>query len=93
MQVDKDGNVTDFYPRPHMEGDHSTMPITSNYRYFYPRPHMEGDEQRTELIALARDISTHALTWRATGRQNKGWMSCRISTHALTWRATDLRDL
>ena len=39
-------------------------------RYFYPRPHMEGDARRT-LRALETAISTHALTWRATGSRRK----------------------
>ena len=35
--------------------------------HFYPRPHMEGDEVNT-LAKLEELISTHALTWRATGK-------------------------
>ena len=37
------GDVRDFYPRPHMEGDERYLPMRQCYPNFYPRPHMEGD--------------------------------------------------
>ena len=53
---------------------------------------MEGDQ----LIELADwmidNISTHALTWRATGNLFARFTGRPISTHALTWRATDADD-
>ena len=36
-------------------------------------------------------ISTHALTWSATGEYMKYNYRLKISTHALTWSATDHR--
>ena len=54
---------------------------------FYPRPHMEGDASPLNLD-LVKDISTHALTWRATTLIFDDRGVDRISTHALTWRAT-----
>ena len=38
--------VTDFYPRPHMEGDGKREPKHAEVVVnFYPRPHMEGDSK------------------------------------------------
>ena len=58
--------IRDFYPRPHMEGDASGhLCAALRYKYFYPRPHMEGDILPGS-VARGIEISTHALTWRAT---------------------------
>ena len=35
--------ITDFYPRPHMEGDCPECGEGIELKNFYPRPHMEGD--------------------------------------------------
>ena len=49
---------------------------------------MECDSQPTGTVGQLRSISTHALTWSATGYFHlcDGYHS--ISTHALTWSAT-----
>ena len=36
-----------FYPRPHMEGDGTTVTVNNLQDDFYPRPHMEGDFSRS----------------------------------------------
>ena len=54
---------------------------------FYPRPHVEGDAD-TESKLRSLQISTHALTWRATIEAMSKAGIKGISTHALTWRAT-----
>ncbi len=36
-------NMRNFYPRPHMEGDHLRGRLGGVLSDFYPRPHMEGD--------------------------------------------------
>ena len=67
--VDGIGNLqqADFYPRPHMEGDFLLLFYTKGgLKDFYPRPHMEGDLTVPQDDGSERDISTHALTWRAT---------------------------
>ena len=38
--------------------------------HFYPRPHMEGDVVARGAVTASIDISTHALTWRATSAPN-----------------------
>ena len=48
-----------------MEGDYLLNKIIYAMLYFYPRPHMEGDFFRGFSFVFC-DISTHALTWRAT---------------------------
>ncbi len=48
---------------------------------------MEGDVLGL-LILPESQISTHALTWRATSHLSHFGGSIVISTHALTWRAT-----
>ena len=77
----------DFYPRPHMEGDLLLPRPAPGHRNFYPRPHMEGDKL-TEKNKKIIQISTHALTWRATQSLVVPNLKDAISTHALTWRAT-----
>ena len=57
---------TNFYPRPHMEGDPPTYPKCTDRKNFYPRPHMEGDTSARKNNLKYCGISTHALTWRAT---------------------------
>ena len=54
-----------FYPRPHMEGDSLPPARLHRHSYFYPRPLMEGDPAAEEST-YQREISTHALSWRAT---------------------------
>ena len=39
-----------FYPRPHMEGDHYTGSGAGLSGDFYPRPHMEGDDYASMLL-------------------------------------------
>ena len=34
---------TDFYPRPHVEGDEQAQKAALLMANFYPRPHVEGD--------------------------------------------------
>ena len=48
---------------------------------------MEGDGGKKNPVLVCL-ISTHALTWRATDRNEGRVMTDKISTHALTWRAT-----
>ena len=76
-----------FYPRPHMEGDLDICSNISAPLSFYPRPHMEGDQIANKHFAH-HNISTHALTWRATSAGPSCCAALSISTHALTWRAT-----
>ena len=49
-----------------MEGDEKRLIHFKSPRDFYPRPHMEGDASEEEARGVPV-ISTHALTWRATG--------------------------
>ena len=42
------GDVRDFYPRPHMEGDLYHRALEPGTGHFYPRPHMEGDRLRSK---------------------------------------------
>ena len=58
--------VSDFYPRPHMEGDGAGKKQIRAGKDFYPRPHMEGDLADLPPMVDFKAISTHALTWRAT---------------------------
>ena len=72
MEGDCDGMTailldTDFYPRPHMEGDGAKPGTNDPVVDFYPRPHMEGDTSPFMCHSGCPPISTHALTWRATG--------------------------
>ena len=52
---------------------------------------MEGDAFDS-IFDTVYPISTHALTWRATGFQLRNYIDLPISTHALTWRATAKAD-
>ena len=49
-----------------MEGDRLEILSWVRKSNFYPRPHLEGDPTQEEAVVEIR-ISTHALTWRATG--------------------------
>ena len=62
-------------------------------RDFYPRPHMEGDDHTSSIRGGEKNISTHALTWRATTAVFYPARKGLISTHALTWRATVQAEL
>ena len=42
---------SDFYPRPHMEGDSRRRNMSPWTKNFYPRPHMEGDSKHAEVQA------------------------------------------
>ena len=81
----------DFYPRTHMECDHSEITTTEFYLYFNPRTHMECDIRPFKSESESPKISIHALTWSATC-----WAMIDIpavlpiSIHALTWSATVL---
>ena len=70
-----------------MEGDRCRQSTWAARQHFYPRPHMEGDLDNQQQEDK-RWISTHALTWRATGCPYHNPHQASISTHALTWRAT-----
>ena len=90
VAVDR-GDGDNFYPRPHMEGDVFVYAQNYPFTHFYPRPHMEGDMILGRSFVVEQ-ISTHALTWRATLIGGNLDVLCRkISTHALTWRATSGR--
>ena len=54
---------------------------------FNSRAHVERDRYGTHQLKLPT-ISTHALTWSATGVKVTVYHGTRISTHALTWSAT-----
>ena len=54
-----------FYPRPRVEGDLRTDIYPGEGKDFYPRPRVEGDHDPSPR-ARPGEISTHALTWRAT---------------------------
>ena len=55
-----------FLPTPSHGGRRVLLQTPSvPYKDFYPRPHMEGDAGQNGGV-LSPDISTHALTWRAT---------------------------
>ena len=62
----------DFYPRPHMEGDITVYVPLWMSTDFYPRPHMEGDALGSAINDVM-EISTHALTWRATVPQQNSF--------------------
>ena len=80
--------VSDFYPRPHMEGDvRQDRPLRALYR-FLPTPSHGGRLAFSLHLCIISAISTHALTWRATLLSLEVRRHNRISTHALTWRAT-----
>ena len=52
-------SLADFYPRPHMEGDHFDVFTLPKCADFYPRPHMEGDACRsTGSISTMRFLPT-----------------------------------
>ena len=55
---------------------------------FLPTPSHGGRLPPRQPLRPIREISTHALTWRATGLDVALTGSDTISTHALTWRAT-----
>ena len=59
-------HVPPFLPTP----SHGGRPFCASnslwISYFYPRPHMEGDAGGRSAGGFRADISTHALTWRAT---------------------------
>ncbi len=77
-----------FLPTPSHGGRPSTLAgMQRRILDFYPRPHMEGDLCAL-VCSFVRKISTHALTWRATGFACGVGEWRAISTHALTWRAT-----
>ena len=77
-----------FYPRPHMEGDgRRSLPLQSLFQ-FLPTPSHGGRRKILPVRLMIVQISTHALTWRATLDFFKSFPIGRISTHALTWRAT-----
>ena len=79
---------TDFYPRPHMEGDASNTLWLFGREHFYPRPHMEGDMDRDYD---SRDYNHFYPRPHMEGDQRAmemGLFEIKISTHALTWRAT-----
>ena len=52
-----------------MEGDLNRNTYIEYKMHFYPRPHMEGDHVHP-LATNKGEISTHALTWRATPSEN-----------------------
>ena len=56
---------------------------------FNSRTHVECDFLPYRFVCVSLWISTHALTWSATGLAGCGGADNSISTHALTWSATD----
>ena len=61
---------TNFYPRPHMEGDCYAQGEPAG-TLFLPTPSHGGRQAGGGGFAPAGGISTHALTWRATCRHRK----------------------
>ena len=60
-------SMTNFYPRPHMEGDKSPARYSAAANLFLPTP-SHGGRPFIEFCNNDKEqISTHALTWRATG--------------------------
>ena len=55
---------------------------------FNSRTHVECDFLPYRFVCVSLWISTHALTWSATGLAGCGGADNSISTHALTWSAT-----
>ena len=55
-----------FNPRPHMAGDAKGFAVWPPVHCFNPRPHMAGDPALHHGRQLARNVSIHARTWRAT---------------------------
>ena len=80
--------LSDFYPRPHMEGDGAERydPQCQDVN-FYPRPHMEGDPPHAKAGQCAENFYPRP---HMEGDVVNGAVSMPgiISTHALTWRAT-----
>ena len=60
---------TNFYPRPHMEGDQTDF-INCVAWEFLPTPSHGGRRDHLHAGGHKVDISTHALTWRATATNN-----------------------
>ncbi len=79
---------SNFYPRPHMEGDPAVLSVKPFSINFYPRPHMEGDKWDKPFKVVYREfLPTPSHGGRHFSLYNI--YSIRlISTHALTWRAT-----
>ena len=77
-----------FYPRPHMEGDGRRALLLLPGGGFLPTPSHGGRRDHLHAAAHQVNISTHALTWRATLPLQRLTDIINISTHALTWRAT-----
>ena len=59
-----------FLPTPSHGGRQIARAVERVPNDFYPRPHMEGDRAPNLQCHSRYRISTHALTWRATGGQN-----------------------
>ena len=63
------------------------MADSGTFENFYPRP-PHGGRLPASIFRDQFQISTHALTWRATHTLVLDIQQQHISTHALTWRAT-----
>ena len=59
--------IGDFYPRPHMEGDRQQSTRSTATSRFLPTPSHGGRHDDNASGLTCYRISTHALTWRATG--------------------------
>ena len=81
------GSVSNFNPRPHEEGDLTSLSVMSASAYFNPRPHEEGDIHDVDFCCW-KLISIHALVKKATPILSKEIASKIISIHALVKRAT-----
>ena len=81
----------DFNSRTHVECDKSAGDDVEELENFNSRTHVECDTLALWL-GLRMSISTHALTWSATGTCHHALKNRNISTHALTWSATIFRN-
>ena len=76
-----------FNSRAHVERDAVAHLAAEEVGNFNSRAHVERDGESAKRHP-ARGISTHALTWSATGFDGGDGFRVNISTHALTWSAT-----
>ena len=85
--MDSDGTTrrTHFNSRTHVECDHEAPRAQGRKRYFNSRTHVECDNPGYFFMSV-NPISTHALTWSATGQ-------CWRTTHGNTFQLTHSRGV
>ena len=73
-----------------MERDDGILLAGNKRAYFNSRAHVKRDVFVLNIDEI-NSISTHALTWSATGERVRTQFLREISTHALTWSATEVK--